>query len=177
VEDFARRFHVDAARAHSVAETALGFFQVLKPATDSYARYLYWGALLHETGLVVSPTGYHKHSAYMIANADLPGFTTREQKLMSTLILGQKGNLKKISEMLADVDFAKAVLALRLAVMFMHSHITLDPDKVKVKLKSKIDLEIRRDYIKEHPSIGFWFQKEQEWWAGIGVDFGVKVLA
>ncbi|WDZ97821.1 Ppx/GppA phosphatase family protein [Herbaspirillum sp. WKF16] len=177
VEDFGRRFHVDAARAHSVADTALGFFQVLKPATDSYARYLYWAALLHETGLVVSPTGYHKHSAYMIANADLPGFTTREQKLMSTLILGQKGNLKKISEMLADVDFAKAVLALRLAVMFMHSHIALDLDKVKVKLKSKIDLEIRRDYIKEHPSIDFWFQKEQEWWAGIGVDFGVKVLS
>ncbi|MGC4243801.1 MAG: Ppx/GppA phosphatase family protein [Herbaspirillum sp.] len=176
VEEFARRFHVDAARAHGVADTALGFFESLKPATDSYVRYLYWSALLHETGLVVSPTGYHKHSAYMIANADLPGFTTREQRLMSTLILGQKGNLKKISEMLADVDFAKAVLALRLAVMFRHAHITLDLEKVRVKLKSRIDLEIRRDYIKEHPSISFWFQKEQEWWAGIGVDFAVKVI-
>jgi exopolyphosphatase/guanosine-5'-triphosphate,3'-diphosphate pyrophosphatase len=176
VEEFARRFHVDAARAHGVADTAQGFFQSLKPATDSYARYLYWSALLHETGLVVSPTGYHKHSAYMIANADLPGFTTREQRLMSTLILGQKGNLKKISEILADVDFAKAVLALRLAVMFRHAHITLDLEKVRVKLKSRIDLEIRRDYIKEHPSISFWFQKEQEWWAGIGVDFAVKLI-
>ncbi|MFJ3045216.1 Ppx/GppA family phosphatase [Herbaspirillum chlorophenolicum] len=177
VDDFSHRFHVDAARAHGVADTALGFFQLLKPATDSYARYLYWSALLHEAGLVVSPTGYHKHSSYLIANADLPGFTTREQRLMSTLILGQKGNLKKISEMLADVDFAKSVLALRLAVMFRHSHITLDLDKVKVKFKSKIELEIRRDYVKEHPSISFWIQKEQEWWAGIGVDFAVRVLA
>ncbi|MBB5390778.1 MULTISPECIES: Ppx/GppA phosphatase family protein [unclassified Herbaspirillum] len=177
VDDFCRRFHVDAARAHGVADTAQGFFQLLKPATDSYARYLHWSALLHEAGLVVSPTGYHKHSSYLIANADLPGFTTREQRLMSTLILGQKGNLKKISEMLADVDFAKSVLALRLAVMFRHSHITLDLDKVKVKFKSKIELEIRRDYVKEHPSISFWIQKEQEWWAGIGVDFALKVLA
>jgi exopolyphosphatase/guanosine-5'-triphosphate,3'-diphosphate pyrophosphatase len=78
--------------------------------------------------------------------------------------------------MLADVDFAKAVLALRLAVMFRHAHITLDLEKVRVKLKSRIDLEIRRDYIKEHPSISFWFQKEQEWWAGIGVDFAVKLI-
>ncbi|MBO9535986.1 Ppx/GppA phosphatase family protein [Herbaspirillum sp.] len=177
VDDFSRRFHVDAARAHGVADTALGFFQLLKPATDSYARYLYWSALLHEAGLVVSPTGYHKHSSYLIANADLPGFTTREQRLMSALILGQKGNLKKISEMLSDVDFAKSVLALRLAVMFRHSHITLDLDKVKVKFKNRIDLEIRRDYVKDHPNISFWIQKEQEWWAGIGVDFSLKVLA
>ncbi|EJM95968.1 Ppx/GppA phosphatase family protein [Herbaspirillum sp. YR522] len=177
VDEFMRRFQVDAVRARGVADTARGFFQLLKPASDAYARYLYWSAQLHETGLIVSPTGYHKHSSYMVANADMPGFTTREQRLMSTLILGQKGNLKKISEMLGDVDFAKALLALRLAVMFRHSHITLDLDKVRVKLKSKIDIEIRRDYITDHPSISFWFQKEQEWWAGIGVDFGVKVTS
>lgn len=178
VDEFGRRFHVDAVRANNVAETALGFFQLLKPTTDAYARYLHWSGLLHETGLVVSPTGYHKHSAYMIANADMPGFTTREQRLMSTLVLGQKGNLRKISsDMLADADFAKAVLALRLAVMFMHSHIVLDLDKVKLKMKSKIELEVRSDYVKDNSSISFWIQKEQEWWAGIGVDFGVRVAA
>lgn len=175
VDEFGRRFKVDVVRAHGVADTALGFFQLLKPTADAYGRYLHWSALLHETGLIVSPTGYHKHSAYIVGSADLPGFTTREQRLMSTLILGQKGNLKKVSDMLGDVDFAKALLALRLAVMFRHAHITLDLERVKVKLKNRIDLDIRRDYVKEHPSISFWFQKEQEWWAGIGVEFAVKV--
>jgi len=177
VSEFGLRFKVDAARASGVADTALGFFDLLKPTSDAYSRYLHWSAMLHETGLIVSPTGYHKHSAYMVAHADLPGFTTREQRLMSTLILGQKGNLKKIGEMLADADFAKAVLALRLGVMFRHSHITLDLDKVKVRLKNRVELELRRDTVKDHPSISFWMQKEQEWWADIGVEFGVKVVA
>ncbi|MFL9925857.1 Ppx/GppA phosphatase family protein [Herbaspirillum lusitanum] len=175
VDDFCRRFQVDVVRAKNVASTALGFFQLLKPGNEAYGKYLLWSAQLHEIGLIVSHSGYHKHSAYMIAHGDMPGFTTREQRLMSNLILGQKGNLRKISEMLADVDFAKSVLALRLAVMFMHSHITLVEDQVKVKMRSRIDIDIRRDCVQEHPSISFWFQKEQEWWAGIGVEFAVKV--
>jgi len=177
VDDFSRRFHIDALRARQVAETALGFFQMLKPGNEAYAKYLNWSALLHEAGLIVSQSSYHKHSSYLIANADLPGFTTREQRVMSTLILGQKGNLRKIGEVVSDPDFAKAVLALRLAVMFMHAHITLDLDDVRLKMKSRIDIEIRRDWLRDHPTVSYWMQKEQEWWSGIGVDFSIRVNA
>jgi exopolyphosphatase/guanosine-5'-triphosphate,3'-diphosphate pyrophosphatase len=177
VDDFSRRFHIDELRARQVAETALGFFQMLKPGNEAYAKYLNWSALLHEAGLIVSQSSYHKHSSYLIANADLPGFTTREQRVMSTLILGQKGNLRKIGEVVSDPDFAKAVLALRLAVMFMHAHITLDLDDVRLKMKNRIDIEIKRDWLRDHPTVSYWMQKEQEWWSGIGVDFSIRVNA
>jgi exopolyphosphatase / guanosine-5'-triphosphate,3'-diphosphate pyrophosphatase len=177
VEDFSRRFHIDTLRARQVADTALAFFGMLKPINELYAKYLNWSALLHEAGLVVSHSGYHKHSAYLIANADLPGFTTREQRVMSTLILGQKGNLRKIGEVLSDVDFAKAVLALRLAVVFMHSHITLDLTDIRLKMKNRIELEIKRDWLRDYPTVSYWMQKEQEWWSGVGVDFSIRVNA
>ncbi len=177
VDDFSRRFHIDELRARQVAETALGFFQMLKPGNEVYAKYLNWSALLHETGLIVSHSSYHKHSSYLIANADLPGFTTREQRVMSTLILGQKGNLRKVGEVLSDIDFAKALLALRLAVMFMHSHITLDFDEIRLKMKNRIDLEIKRDWVRDHPTVSYWMQKEQEWWSGVGVDFSIRINA
>jgi len=177
VDEFSRRFHIDEQRARQVAETALGFFQMLKPGNEVYVKYLNWSALLHEAGLVVSHSSYHKHSAYLIANADLPGFTTREQRVMSTLILGQKGNLRKIGEVLSDVDFAKAVLALRLAVMFMHSHLTLDFEGIRLKMKNRIELEIRRDWVRNHPTVSYWMQKEQEWWSGVGVDFSIRINA
>jgi len=177
VDDFSRRFHIDELRARQVAETALVFFQMLKPGNEIYTKYLHWSGLLHEAGLVVSHSSYHKHSAYLIANADLPGFTTREQRVMSTLILGQKGNLRKIGEVLSDVDFAKAVLALRLAVMFMHSHMTLNLEDIRLKMKNRIELEIRRDWVRTHPTISYWMQKEQEWWSGVGVDFSIRINA
>ena len=129
---------------------------------------------MHEVGLVVSQSGYHKHASYLIANADLSGFTTREQKTMSHLILGQKGNLRKISESLLDADFSKAVLALRLAVMFLHSRIEVDLDELRVKMKSKIELDIKREWVADHPTATYWMEKEREWWREIGVEFAIK---
>ncbi|MEN9865486.1 MAG: hypothetical protein RL748_1076, partial [Pseudomonadota bacterium] len=112
-----RKFGVDPLRAKRVADEAQALFTQLKPTSDHYFRLLAWSALLHEAGLVVSQTDYHKHSAYLVENVDLPGFTTREQRLMGKLVLGQKGNLRKLAEALPEPDFAKAVLALRIAIV------------------------------------------------------------
>jgi len=168
------KFHVDEARAVRVADDASALYAQMKPGADTYTRLLYWSALLHEVGLVVSQTGYHKHAAYMIENADLPGFTTREQKIMSRLILAQKGNLRKVVEALADPDFAKAVVALRLAILFMHSRIELDFRELKLRMKSRIELEIRRDWVAHHPTVSYWMEKEQELWDEVGFDFSIR---
>jgi exopolyphosphatase/guanosine-5'-triphosphate,3'-diphosphate pyrophosphatase len=175
VQEFMRRFHADEGRATRVARIAGQLYAQLKPASDAFGRYLHWSSLLHEVGLSISHTGAHKHSAYMVENADMPGFTTREQRVMSTLIVGQKGNLRKISEALSDPDFAKAVLALRLATMFMHSKIDADIDGLQLKMKSRIELEIRHDWLTQHPTVSYWLEKEGDWWDEIGMAMMVKV--
>jgi len=177
VRGFQEKFHVDAARAQRVADDALALYGLTKPASDAYNRVLFWSALLHEVGMVVSQTGYHKHAAYMVENADLPGFTNRDQRLMSRLILAQKGNLRKIGDALADPDFAKAVVALRLAILFMHSRIDLDFKAMKLRMKSRIELEIRRAWVADHPTVSYWMEKEQEQWDEVGVDFSIRTTA
>jgi exopolyphosphatase/guanosine-5'-triphosphate,3'-diphosphate pyrophosphatase len=177
VRSFLRRFHSDEGRAGRAADIAAVLYKQLKPASDSHDRHLYWAALLHETGLAVSRSGYHKHAAYLVENSDLPGFTTREQQTMSTLILGQKGNLRKIGEALADPDFAKAVLALRLAVMFMHTQIDVGVEELRLKMKNRIELGIRRDWFNEHPTLSYWMEKEKESWAQVGIDFTIETDA
>lgn len=174
VRGFAQRFHADEARANRVADAAGMLYGLLKPGSDAFGKLLYWSSLLHEVGLAVSQSGYHKHGAYMVENADLSGFTTREQRTMSMLILAQKGNLRKVSDALADPDFAKAVLALRLAVMFMHSRIDEGLDDLRLKMKNKIEIEIRRDLVNQHPTVSYWMEKEKEWWDEVGVDFMIR---
>ena len=174
VHHFQQLFHVDTHRAAQVAEAASALFLQLKPAEDTYANYLNWSALLHEVGMAVSHSGYHKHGAYMIEHADLPGFTTREQRLMSTLILAQKGNLKKIGEQLSDLDFAKAVLALRVAIMLMHARIPVDLAHIRLKMKSRSEIDIRHDLSARHPTIAYWMEKEQEWWAAVGTGLTLR---
>ncbi|UUZ52065.1 hypothetical protein LP420_03730 [Massilia sp. B-10] len=141
---------------------------------DSCVRPLQWCALLHEIGLAVSQTGYHKHAAYLIENADMPGFTAREQKLMARLMLAQKGNLRKVADALPDADFAKAVLALRMAIVLMHAR-TGRPlsSELKLRMKNRIDLEIRRTALLGHPTLAFWIEKEQECWDEVDIDFSV----
>ncbi|MES2151193.1 MAG: Ppx/GppA phosphatase family protein [Pseudomonadota bacterium] len=174
VHELARKFHVDEERAKRVAREAVLLYAQLKPAGEGYAKLLQWSALLHETGMVVSQTGYHKHAAYLVENADLPGFTAREQKSMGRLILAQKGNLRKVSDALSDLDFAKSVLALRVAILLMHARIELEASELKLRMKSRIELEIKRDWVSHHPTVSYWIEKEQEWWDEVGVDFSVK---
>ncbi|MGZ8288644.1 MAG: Ppx/GppA phosphatase family protein [Telluria sp.] len=176
VRMLAERFHVDQARAISVAGAAAELYGQLKPSGEDHERLLYWSAWMHEVGMVVSQTGYHKHAAYMVENADLPGFTAREQKTMSQLILAQKGNLRKLGDAMNEPDFAKAVLALRMAILLMHARIELDPGQLRLRMKSRIDIEAARDLLAAHPTIRFWIEKEQEWWDEVGVDLNLRTL-
>ncbi|MEO7495293.1 MAG: Ppx/GppA phosphatase family protein [Massilia sp.] len=171
------KFHVDPARGERVAHVALALYAQLKPAADNYVKLLAFSAELHEIGMVVSQTGYHKHGAYLIENADLPGFTAREQKVMGRLILAQKGSLRKVADSLAEADFAKAVLALRLAILLMHARIGAAEEQLRVRMKNRIDIELPRSWIAQHPTVSFWIEKEQESWDEVGVDFSVKTNA
>lgn len=177
VAAMAQRFHVDQARAAFVAQQASALYVQLKPSGDSLARLLHWCALLHEIGLVVSQTGYHKHAAYLIENADLPGFTAREQKLMARLMLAQKGNLRKVAEALPEPDFAKAVLALRMAILLMHARMEAGAGELRLRMKNRIELDIRRAVLAAHPTLAFWIEKEQECWDEVDIDFSVRAVA
>jgi len=174
VQKIATMFNTDMARANRVVDMVKSLYQQLKPASDNYLRLLLWSARLHEVGMAISHTGYHKHGSYMIENADMAGFTTREQRIMSKLILSQKGNLRKLGEALTDPDFAKAVLALRLSVMLMHSRAEIDYEDIRLKMKRSVELEMRRDWVTLHPTVAYWLQKEIESWREIGVDFLVR---
>lgn len=174
VEKMGLLFHVDRLRAKHVADMAGALYGQLKPNSELMPKQLFWSALMHEIGMVISHTDYHKHGAYMVENADMAGFTTREQRLMSRLILSQKGNLRKVGDNLGDVDFAKAVLSLRLSVMFLHSRAEFDFADIAVKMKNKIEMEIRQNWVALHPTIAFGLQKEIDAWREVGIDFIVR---
>ena len=79
-----------------------------------------------------------------------------------------------VVEVLAEPDFAKAVVALRLAVLFMHSRIDIDFSLLKLRVKNRIELEIRREWVAEHPTLSYWLEKEQENWDEVGVDLTIR---
>ncbi|HET6564322.1 MAG TPA: exopolyphosphatase, partial [Xanthomonadales bacterium] len=45
-----------------------------------------WAADLHEVGLSISHSHYQLHSAYLVQQSDMPGFTTTEQHFLAALV-------------------------------------------------------------------------------------------
>ncbi len=88
VEEMTRRFGVSLKHARKVATLAHELFESLRPLhrlPAEQGRLLEAAAYLHDVGHFISDTGHHKHSAYVVANADLPGFTDQERHVIAML--------------------------------------------------------------------------------------------
>lgn len=90
-EFLAEQYHIDHAQALRVRETALGLFDQVtdwknKRQIKELRSMLKWATMLHEVGLSINHKNSHRHSAYIIANSDLPGFDSEQQNLLAMLM-------------------------------------------------------------------------------------------
>jgi exopolyphosphatase/guanosine-5'-triphosphate,3'-diphosphate pyrophosphatase len=97
-------------------------------------RKLQWAAQLHEIGSQISHSDYHKHGAYILDNADAPGFALPELHRLSLLVLGHRGKLRKLEVDFEDHFFIQQLLCLRLAVILCHAR--RDPDLKGLQLEA-----------------------------------------
>ncbi|MEK6606025.1 MAG: Ppx/GppA phosphatase family protein [Myxococcota bacterium] len=83
-----RRFSFDEKHAVQVARLAVSLFEGLKRVhrlPPAAGRYLEAAALLHDIGHAVGYHRHHKHSYYLIQNADIPGLTDREREIVARI--------------------------------------------------------------------------------------------
>jgi len=83
-----RRFYFDERHASQVARIALQLFDDLADLHRLPAAvrpYLEAAALLHDLGNAVSYQKHHRHTQYLIQNADIPGLADRERDLVSRI--------------------------------------------------------------------------------------------
>ncbi|MBK9518300.1 MAG: Ppx/GppA family phosphatase [Anaeromyxobacter sp.] len=81
-----RRFGFDEKHARQVARLSLQLFDQLAAvhALPASARSLLEAAaLLHDVGHAVSPQRHHKHTLYLVQNADIAGFSDQERHLVA----------------------------------------------------------------------------------------------
>jgi exopolyphosphatase/guanosine-5'-triphosphate,3'-diphosphate pyrophosphatase len=181
VREFMRRYHVDPPQAGRVQELADGLFdQVahkLAGSADDSRQYLAWAARLHEIGISIAHSGYHRHSAYILANADMPGFSTREQGLLSLLVRAHRGSLKKLLDQqpVSNNDEWMLILVLRLAVLFCRSRSDAEPPAMKLKPGSSgFSLTIDRTWLEDNPLTRSLLESEVKDLKSAGIAFALK---
>ncbi|MGV8804177.1 MAG: exopolyphosphatase [Polaromonas sp.] len=148
VQRLAHNFNIDGAQAGRLSQVAQQFFSMTAgavpeaPGQDA-KRQLAWAAQLHEIGSQISHSDCHKHGAYILANADAPGFAVHELQRLSLLVLGHRGKLRKLEGDLQNRDFVRQLLCLRLAVIVCHAR--RDPDLQGLHLQE--DAEPARRFV------------------------------
>jgi exopolyphosphatase/guanosine-5'-triphosphate,3'-diphosphate pyrophosphatase len=182
VLQFMRRYQVDPTQARQVESLAVVLArQLLKNSPDDLEdalRILSWAARLHEVGISIAHSGYHKHSAYILGNADMPGFSKMEQSRLGLLALVHRGNLSKAREMVTTLSDLKLVFALRLATLFHRSRSEIELPRMEVLLdEAECVLRIGHEWLERNPLTATAITAEAEEWSSLGLNLRIKDLS
>jgi exopolyphosphatase / guanosine-5'-triphosphate,3'-diphosphate pyrophosphatase len=150
VRSMQQRYHVDLEQAARVEQTAMALLEQVQESwqlQDPLAELaLTWACRLHEIGLDVAHSGYHRHGAYLLENADMPGFAREEQLLLARLVGAHRRKLGL--EAMADLDppwdtrAMYLALILRLAVL-LHRNRSTEPLPAVTLIGRPKTLELR----------------------------------
>lgn len=172
VQHFIRRYHVDVrqvARVTKLSNTLAQQFFGDDPC-ESALQVLGWVASLHGVGIRVAHNGYQKHTAYILANADMPGFSKKEQARLSLLALAHRGNLKKLLGILTDSEDILLAMSLRLAALFYRNRSDVVLPEMSVCRKGvKYCLTMNADWLKQNPLTEAALQEEVKQWKSLGI--------
>jgi len=178
VEEFMRRYHIDAQQAARVKRVARKLLAAAGRPLDEEGRdllFLDWAARLHEIGLSVSHGGYHRHSGYILENADMPGFSRTEQARLALLARTQRGALVKVPEFAAgSVSDGDRLLVwlLRQAVILCRSRAEPRLSDVQVEFNGKrIRLGLPEGWLARRPLTQRALDEEAVRWHAIGIKY------
>ena len=180
-QQFQNRYHVSTKQAARVNRLAQRFWTDVS-ADNPPARWqdsLRWAAMLHEIGLDIAHTAYHKHSAYILEQADMPGFSRPEQHILSALAMGQRGDLKKMHDIIKNDDLLwRAVLVLRLAVLFCRARLPVTlPDQAALSRQGKhYTLRLPQSWLDDNPLTAAALTAEAEHWHKAGQELSVSAV-
>ena len=128
------------------------------------AQFLEWAADLHEIGLEIAHSQYQKHSAYIIENGDLAGFSKQDQMLLARLVRNhrKKFNISCFNELASPWKEDAHVLAIlfRIAILIHRNRHTKRPD-FKISLNQHvINLTFAESWLIQAPLTDADIQRE-----------------
>lgn len=155
-----KRFTWNSSHAEQVADLALSLFdqtQSLHGMSASDRELLHYGALLHDIGEHIAMEDHDKHSAYLIENSRLRGFSPSEKKALTCIgRFHRRGAPKTDFVPFGQLDVGwqdtviRLVSILRIADALDRSHeavvntieVSMDKDRVTIRPYAERDFEL-----------------------------------
>jgi exopolyphosphatase/guanosine-5'-triphosphate,3'-diphosphate pyrophosphatase len=180
------RFHVDTEQAERVEATALRLLAELARdwglAEPRYGLLLQWASRLHEVGLDIAHSRHHVHAAYLLANADLPGFARLEQQQLASLVGNHRRKLEGMTLDMLNPEWRgpifKLIVLLRLAVVLNRSRSAAEQPELRLTgSNDRLDVEFPRHWFGANPLTHADLIEEQELLAGRGFELALHAAS
>ncbi len=179
--DMARRYSVDNEQADKVISTAQHLFQQAQGPwqLDRGARdLLLWAAELHEIGLAIAHAQYHRHGAYLLSHANMPGFSRQEQEALALLVRAhrRKFPVAEFNALMAeDRDtLTRLAVLLRIAYVLNRSRSYQATPRSRLAVNSKaLTLTFPDNWLAEHPLTAADLKAESEYLHALGIGLQV----
>ena len=174
----ATRYDVDTSQATMVLNTTLTLYSEAESAwklrKKDFKSMLGWAALLHEVGMQINSRGIQKHSAYILANVDMPGFTQEQQLLLATLVRFHRKKIRT-GELpgfnLFDEQAIKRLIALlRLGVLLnIKRQEGFVPDLIIEVEQNELRITFPDGWLDEKPIISADLLRESQYWKALAL--------
>lgn len=182
VQSLLTRYSVDIAQAQRVQAASIAMFdqvaKIWQLQEEEWRDLLSWAALLHEVGLAISHSGFHKHGAYVLTHSDLPGFTKQEQQILAALVASHRRKVRDTQfeslPLVIRLSTLRVALLLRLAVVLNHSRREDGIPALKLEAEAKrLKVQFPKRWLQERPLTEAGLQEELEIWPKLGVELVV----
>jgi len=146
---------------------------------ESQDDLLEWAAHLHELGLKISHSHFEKHAAYILINADMPGFSTQEQLKLSVLISLQRRKLnKEWLNKLSSQQYLKLlplIIILRSAVLLNRPRVDISLEIQEITIKgNNVQAVFKTGWLNNHPLTRADLQSEVKYLKTLDIDYQIK---
>jgi len=181
VNAFMQRHQVDRLQAARIEALALNLYSNIAPTSETQLEHerqlLTWATRLHEIGISIAYSSYHKHSAYILQNADMPGFSRMDQIHLALIVQAHRGSLAKAQVVLSRPTDMPLALVLRLAALLSRGRNGAEMPYVKLaRRNSGFELSIEKTWLKRHPLSDAALDEEVKQWQSLGIDLRLKRL-
>jgi exopolyphosphatase / guanosine-5'-triphosphate,3'-diphosphate pyrophosphatase len=177
-----QRYGVDGDIAANVERRARVFYSATRKSwqlDDEDWEVLRWVSHCHELGMAISHKHFNRHSAYLLQNADLPGFSQDEQERLALLALTHRGKLN--NSLFADTPepeqprAKRLVCIIRLAALFKYVEQLEQLPQFSIQVSADaLSLEFPPQWLQEHPLTAAELQREQNQLAKIGLELALS---
>ncbi len=153
-----KRYSIDETHAGRVEKMAGQLFKGVQAAwgldKKEDLKMIRWAARLHEIGLAVAHSQYHKHGAYLLSYSDMPGFSRQEQSVLSALVRLHRRKLA-LEAVERDTGHGKCkllrmIIILRLAILLSRNRTTARIPAAAAAGKT-VELDFGGAWLAEHP--------------------------